>query len=147
MLQNPYKTLGIKKNMVHKIPGGGGGGVNHIQPVAYYLRFHQSFWANHSTFNIYRSVTSWLSLSSFSNIVPVECSVPPFRYIQSRCLRPLLSSVDNLCKRRTDILSVLIWVESVWHPETVIFPIPSHLSWMWFPNIRLRANKISVLLL
>ena len=39
MLQNPYKTLGIMKNMVHKIPPRGE--VNHIQPVAYYLRFHQ----------------------------------------------------------------------------------------------------------
>ena len=36
MLQNPCKTLGFKKNMVYKIPPGGGGGeVNHIQPVAY----------------------------------------------------------------------------------------------------------------
>ena len=26
MLQNPCKTLGFKKNMVHKIPLGGGGG-------------------------------------------------------------------------------------------------------------------------
>ena len=26
MLQNPCKTLGFKKNMVYKIPGGGGGG-------------------------------------------------------------------------------------------------------------------------
>ena len=34
MLQNPCKTLGVKKNMVHKIPPGGGE-VNHIQPVAY----------------------------------------------------------------------------------------------------------------
>ena len=35
MLQNPCKTLGFKKNMVYKIPPGGvGGGVNHIQPVA-----------------------------------------------------------------------------------------------------------------
>ena len=34
MLQNPRKTLGFKKNMVYKIPPGGGG-VNHIQPVAY----------------------------------------------------------------------------------------------------------------
>ena len=34
MLQNPCKTLGFKKNMVYKIPPGGGG-VNHIQPVAY----------------------------------------------------------------------------------------------------------------
>ena len=37
MLQNPCKTLGFKKNMVFKILSGGGGGeVNHIQPVAYY---------------------------------------------------------------------------------------------------------------
>ena len=36
MLQNPYKTLGFKKNMVYKIPPGGE--VNHIQPVAYMLR-------------------------------------------------------------------------------------------------------------
>ena len=36
MLQNPRKTLGYTKNMVYKIPlGGGGGEVNHIQPVAY----------------------------------------------------------------------------------------------------------------
>ena len=34
MLQNPCKTLGFKKIMVYKIPGGGGG-VNHIQPVSY----------------------------------------------------------------------------------------------------------------
>ena len=34
MLQNPCKTLGFKKNMVYKIPPGGGE-VNHIQPVAY----------------------------------------------------------------------------------------------------------------
>ena len=34
MLQNPCKTLGFKKIMVYKIPPGGGG-VNHIQPVAY----------------------------------------------------------------------------------------------------------------
>ena len=34
MLQNPCKALGFKKNMVYKIPPGGGG-VNHIQPVAY----------------------------------------------------------------------------------------------------------------
>ena len=34
MLQNPCKTLGFKKNMVYKIPPGGGGEVNHIQPVA-----------------------------------------------------------------------------------------------------------------
>ena len=34
MLQNPRKTLGFKKNMVYKIPPGGGE-VNHIQPVAY----------------------------------------------------------------------------------------------------------------
>ena len=34
MLQNPHKTLGFKKNMVYKIPPGGGE-VNHIQPVAY----------------------------------------------------------------------------------------------------------------
>ena len=33
MLQNPRKTLGLKKNMVYKIPPGGE--VNHIQPVAY----------------------------------------------------------------------------------------------------------------
>ena len=26
MLQNPCKTLGFKKNMVYKIPQGGGGG-------------------------------------------------------------------------------------------------------------------------
>ena len=26
MLQNPRKTLGFKKNMVYKIPPGGGGG-------------------------------------------------------------------------------------------------------------------------
>ena len=26
MLQNPCKTLGFKKNMVYKIPSGGGGG-------------------------------------------------------------------------------------------------------------------------
>ena len=25
MLQNPWKTLGFKKNMVYKIPPGGGG--------------------------------------------------------------------------------------------------------------------------
>ena len=35
MLQNPRKILGFKKNMVYKIPPGGGGGLNHIQPVAY----------------------------------------------------------------------------------------------------------------
>ena len=35
MLQNPRKTLGFKKDMVYKIPPEGGGGVNHIQPVAY----------------------------------------------------------------------------------------------------------------
>ena len=36
MLQNLGKTLGFMKNLVYKIPpGGGGGGVNHIQPVAY----------------------------------------------------------------------------------------------------------------
>ena len=34
MLQNPCKTLGFKKNMVYKIPPGGGE-INHIQPVAY----------------------------------------------------------------------------------------------------------------
>ena len=41
MLQNPRKTLGLKKNMVYKVPPGGGGGgeVNHIQPVAYILNF------------------------------------------------------------------------------------------------------------
>ena len=38
MLQNPCKALGFKKNMVYKIPPGGGGGVNHIQPVAYFMR-------------------------------------------------------------------------------------------------------------
>ena len=36
MLQNPCKTLGFKKNMVYKIPPGGGE-VNHIQPVAYVI--------------------------------------------------------------------------------------------------------------
>ena len=36
MLQNPRKTLGFKKNMVYKIPPGGGE-VNHIQPVAYIM--------------------------------------------------------------------------------------------------------------
>ena len=37
MLQNPIKTLGLKKNMVYEIPPRGGGeGVNHIQPVAYH---------------------------------------------------------------------------------------------------------------
>ena len=39
MLQNPCKTFGFKKNMVYKIPPGGGGEVNHIQPVAYYEIF------------------------------------------------------------------------------------------------------------
>ena len=34
MLQNPCNPLGFKKNMVYKIPPGGGE-VNHIQPVAY----------------------------------------------------------------------------------------------------------------
>ena len=34
MLQNLRKTLGYTKNMVYKIPPGGGE-VNHIQPVAY----------------------------------------------------------------------------------------------------------------
>ena len=32
MLQNPYKTLGFKKNMVYEISPGKE--VNHIQPVA-----------------------------------------------------------------------------------------------------------------
>ena len=43
MLQNPRKTLGFKKNMVYKIPPGGGGGgeVNHIQPVAYNFNVSQ----------------------------------------------------------------------------------------------------------
>ena len=37
MLQNAYRTLGFKKNMVYEIPTcGGGGEVNHIQSVAYY---------------------------------------------------------------------------------------------------------------
>ena len=48
MLQNPCKTLGFKKNMVYKIPPGGGGvrnrvrvrvRVSHIQPVAYKTTF------------------------------------------------------------------------------------------------------------
>ena len=39
MLQNPCKTLGFKKNMVFKISPGGGGGVNHNQPVAYEVRY------------------------------------------------------------------------------------------------------------
>ena len=37
MLQNARKTLGFKKNMVFEIPTGGGE-VNHIQPVAYYVK-------------------------------------------------------------------------------------------------------------
>ena len=37
MLQNPCKTLGFKKNMFFEIPPGGGGEVNHIQPVAYIM--------------------------------------------------------------------------------------------------------------
>ena len=38
MLQSPCKTLGFKTNMVYKFPlGVGGGGVNHIQPVAYIM--------------------------------------------------------------------------------------------------------------
>ena len=41
MLQNACKTLGFKKNMVYKIPPGGGGGeVNHIQPLAYQACLH-----------------------------------------------------------------------------------------------------------
>ena len=35
MLQISCKTLGFKKSMVDKIPAGGGGEVNHIQPVSY----------------------------------------------------------------------------------------------------------------
>ena len=37
MLQNPYKTLGCKKNMVHKILPGRE--VNYIQPVGHILVF------------------------------------------------------------------------------------------------------------
>ena len=45
MMQNPCKTLGYKKIWSTKFPlgvggvgwGGGGLGVNHIQPVAYYF--------------------------------------------------------------------------------------------------------------
>ena len=37
MLQNLCKTLGFKKNMVYEIPPAVGGGVNHIQLVAYQL--------------------------------------------------------------------------------------------------------------
>ena len=35
MLQNPCKIVGFKKIMVYKIIPGGGGGVKHIQTVAY----------------------------------------------------------------------------------------------------------------
>ena len=40
MLQKPCKTLDFKKNMVYEIPPGGGG-VNHIQPVAYNIYTRQ----------------------------------------------------------------------------------------------------------
>ena len=49
MLQNPCKTLGFKTSIVYKIPlGGGGGEVNHIQPVAYYQ--HSEIAPNHILF-------------------------------------------------------------------------------------------------
>ena len=52
MLQNPCKTLGFKKNMVYKIPPGGGGEVNYIQPVAYCVGDHKTgFIAVLSNFN------------------------------------------------------------------------------------------------
>ena len=58
MFQNPCKTLGFKKNMVYKIPLGevnhqnfpGGGGVNHILPVAYtYSVFNAHFGVSEVT--------------------------------------------------------------------------------------------------
>ena len=42
MLQNARKTLGFKKNMVFEIPPGGGE-VNHIQPVAYTVKFMSQY--------------------------------------------------------------------------------------------------------
>ena len=48
MLQNPCKTLGFKKNMVYKIPPGGGGkpypasGLHDLQfEIGYMLSFKQ----------------------------------------------------------------------------------------------------------
>ena len=62
MFQNACKTLGFKKNMVYKIPPGGGE-VNHIQPVAYLFLlcfrvrlFIDAFWLPAG-----KGLTSWLS--------------------------------------------------------------------------------------
>ena len=48
MLQNSSKTLGFKKNMVYKIPPGGGG-VNHIQPVASVVKDINVIYKNNET--------------------------------------------------------------------------------------------------
>ena len=56
MLQNPCKTLGFKKNMVYKIPLGGGGEVNHIQPVAYKMYHNNPFIQN-----IFSILINWIS--------------------------------------------------------------------------------------
>ena len=66
MLQNPCKTLGFKKNMVYKIPPGGGGEVNHIQPVAYYA--HSCFAI---IFMVKRELAALLSLSSWCLMIVV----------------------------------------------------------------------------
>ena len=39
MLQNPCKTLGFKKNMVYKIPPGGGGGGKPYPASGLFLKF------------------------------------------------------------------------------------------------------------
>ena len=44
MLQNPCKILAFKKNVVYKIPLGGGE-VSHIQPVAYSRLFIAALWS------------------------------------------------------------------------------------------------------
>ena len=58
MLQNPCKTLGFKKNMVYKIPPGGGG---KPYPASGLIGFHSSSSLNQFTSSNNRYVTLWRS--------------------------------------------------------------------------------------
>ena len=77
MLQNPCKTLGFKKNLVYKIPPGGGGGCKPYPASGLYMKELNKLWI-------------LIPVSSSVEICVIKMKDKPMDYLQLSLIKHFL---------------------------------------------------------